>query len=261
MSADPDTQRINDANDRATERDGLLLGLGAILPTPSGVHEYIHSVDKAMAHPEWREADVVPGHPLSLRDEAIAEVGRRVGKPADQVSHADVVSVWGEYAASDLGEFVPVLVADSIVNGPHADGFSHRVYDRLQVAAGEFKPGPGAKLQKWRGRPRTSQTHGISELFDEYPVLPPGAPAASPGRQAEARIARTAEIHAVTAAACAGLTPAANTAAAPKSPVLRGASPLPVNRPEILRGPTPPQVDKDHEFKEAAGLGTSLELN
>ncbi|MGW0660904.1 hypothetical protein [Streptodolium elevatio] len=261
LSADPDTQRINDAALRATERDRLLLGLGAILPTPAGVHEYIHSVDKAMAHPEWREADVVPGHPLALRDEALAEVGRRVGKPTDQVSREDVVSVWGEYAATDLSEFVPLLVADKIVNGPYADRFSHRVYDRLQVAVSNFKPGPGAKLQKWRGRPRTDNSHGISELFDEYPVLPPGAPTASPGRLEDARISRTTEIHGAMAVACAGLTPAANTAAAPKSPAPRSPSTVTANRPEILRSTTPPQIDKAHELKEAPGLGTSLELN
>ncbi|HSA49699.1 MAG TPA: hypothetical protein VLH10_06245 [Yinghuangia sp.] len=260
LSADPGKQREIYSGERASERSGLLLGLGASLPTPAGVHEYIHSVDKARAHPEWREADVVPGHPLSLRDEAMAEVGRRVGKPPDQVSRADVVGVWGEYAATDFGEFVPIMVADAIVNGPHADSFSHRVYDRLQVAVSEFAPGPGAKLQDWHGRPHTRDAHGIPELWDKKPVLPPGAPAAAPAQKEEARTAGSTETRSVIAAT-AGFSPVTNVAAAPKSPGPRGPSPGPVNHPEALRSPVPPQVYKVHEAKQARGLGKTMKLN
>ncbi|WTW95596.1 hypothetical protein OG216_20390 [Streptomycetaceae bacterium NBC_01309] len=270
LSTDPDTQRETYSSLQTTERKRTLLGLGAGLPTPAGAHEYIHSVDKAVAHPEWREADVVPGHPQSLRDEAIDEVGRRLGKPADQVTRADVVSVWGEYAATDLDEFVPILVADAIVNGPHADSFSHRVYDRLQVAVSEFEPGPGAQLQDWHGRPHTRDAHGIAELWDEKPVVPP--PQREDAIQLVARLrrqneeitraeaARSAAIRGAVAAS-AGVAPVPNSAAPLKSPVPRGPSSDPVNRPEILSSPAPPQVYKVHEYKNAQGLEQSKEFN
>lgn len=270
LSTDPGAQQrmyrglLTDAHKRS------ILGLGAGLPTVSGVHEYIHSVDMCAAHPEWREADVVPGHPQSLRDEAMAEVGRRVGKPADQVSRADVVSVWGEYSTTDFGEFVPILVADAIVNGPHADSFSHRVYDRLRVAVSEFEPGPGAKLQDWHGRPHTRDDHGIKELWDKKPVLPPEqqkepSQIAADVVQwaadiAQARTARTAAIRGAMAAS-AGLAPVANSAAPLRSPTPTVAPSGPVNNPEILRSPAPPLVYKIHEPKAAPGLGLSMELN
>ncbi|MFJ8747621.1 hypothetical protein ACIRL2_50885 [Embleya sp. NPDC127516] len=269
LSTDPAKQREAYSSLRRTEHKRTLLGLGAGLPTASGVHEYIHAVDKT-AHPEWREADVVPGHPQSLRDEAMAEVGRRVGKPADRVSRRDVVSVWGEYAATDFGEFVPILVADAIVNGPHADSFSHRVYDRLQVAVSEFEPGPGAQLQDWHGRPHTRDAHGITELWNEKPVLPP-APREEPSQIlarliqlqeniTQARTARSAAMRSVMAASV-GFAPVANSAAPPKSPTPGSRSSDPVNNPEILRSPAPPLVHKVHGHKEAPGLGKSLELN
>jgi len=270
LSTDPDSQREIYSALRMTERKRTLLGPGAGLPTPSGVHEYIHSVDKTVAHPEWHEADVLPGHPQSLRDEAMDEVGRRVGKPADQVSRRDVAGVWGEYAATDFGEFVPILVADAIVNGPHADAFSHRVYDRLQIAVSEFEPGPGAKLQDWHGRPHTRNAHGLTELFDEKPVVPP-APREELSQilarlvQSEeditrARTARSAAMRGVMAASV-GFAPVANSAAPPKSPTPGSRPSDPVNDPEILRSPAPPLVYKVHEHKEGPGLGKSMEPN
>lgn len=270
LSTDPNTQQATYSALRTDEHKRTSLGLGAGLPTATGVHEYVHSVDKAAAHPEWREADVVPGHPQSLRDEAMAEVGRRVGKPADQVSRADVVSVWGEYAATDFDEFVPIMVADAIVNGPYADSFSHRVYDRLQVAVSEFEPGPGAKLQDWHGRPHTRDAHGIKELWDEKPVLPP-VQRKEPSQiladivqwQADITQARTAQEAAIrgAVAASAGLAPMANSAAPLRSPTPTAAPSGPVNNPEILRSPAPPLVYKAHEPKAAPGLGLSMELN
>lgn len=61
--------------------------------------------------------------------------------------------------------------------------------------------------------------------------------------------------------AAAGFTPVANVAPAGKSPVLRGPASDPVNHPEVLRSPAPPQVYKVHEAKEARGPGKSMKLN
>lgn len=270
LPADPGKQRIVHHDLLVGERRGLLLGLGAGLPAPAGAHEYIHAVDMGSAHPEWLEADVLPGHPQALREEARAETGRRLGKPADQVTHADMASVWGEHTVSDMREFVAVLAADSIVNGPHADRFSHRVYDRLQVAVSEFEPGPGAQLQDWHGRPHTRDAHGIAEVFDDQPVLPPREREdaiqliARLRRQDEeitrAETARSAAIRGAVAAS-AGVAPVPNSAAPPKRPAPRGPSPDPVNHPGVLSSPTPPQVYKVHEYKQSQGLEQSKEFN
>ncbi|MGW1997485.1 hypothetical protein [Embleya sp. NPDC001921] len=272
LSRKPAKQRETYADLRATDRGFLLLGMGAGLPTPTGVHEYLHVVEKAMAHPEWRKAGVIPGYPNSLRDDVRAAVALEVGKPAERLTKADYVSVVGEYAAtSDLAELVAILGTDAIMNGPNVKPISRLVYDRLQAAVRPFEPGPGATLSVWLGRARTRDVRAALNLQVEEPTLPPELASASPARSPQPQLSpepqrspqrrrsrqpersRQPQLSAIRDAdiarlASTGLTPAHKPTTHIKNDASARVSSVPTNEP--IRSPAPPLVIKSRSLRD-----------
>ncbi|MFJ8746304.1 hypothetical protein ACIRL2_44025 [Embleya sp. NPDC127516] len=247
LSKRPAKQRETYADLRATDRGSLLLGMGASLPTPTGVHEYLHVVEKTMAHPEWRKAGVIPGYPNSLSDDVRAAVALRVGKPAERLTKADYVSVVGEYAATTLDELVAVLGTDAIMNGPNAEPISRLVYDRLQAAVRPFEPGPGATLSIWLGRARTRDVRAALNLQGQEPTLPPELASASPARSPQPQPSAVRDTD-IARLASTGLTPAHKPTPHTKHKTSARVRSAPTNAP--IRSPAPPLVIKHRGLQD-----------
>lgn len=156
-----------------------------LTPQAFGAHEVAHLVDSLMAHPEWKQADVMPDFPQSLRGQVVELIGERRGKPAGQVTLDDVAAELGANAASDFNGPMSELVADADADVTVNKGKSHpinrKVAERLAQAKESFVPGPGARLQVWRGREHTRSVTGLEHLLPDVAV--PAASTREPARQ------------------------------------------------------------------------------
>lgn len=211
-------------------------------PQAFGAHELAHVVDSLMAHPEWKQAGVLPNFPQSLRQQVVEMIGERRGKPAGRVTPKDVAAELGANAASDFDGTMNELVADAdadvTLNRDMAHPINQKVAERLAQAKEPFAPGPGARLQEWRGREHTRSVTGMEHWFPDvaFTVAPtpgtaqPPAPEASPAQE-------SAQIRTHTPPRTIAVD---ETHAAPGNPaVLRAAagfSPPPVIKPSIVPG-------------------------
>ncbi|MEU8133598.1 hypothetical protein [Streptodolium elevatio] len=189
---------LNESRFRPGARFGLWMGargaeLGGLgrtrrlrTPQAAGAHELAHVVDALMAHPEWKQAGVMPDHPQSLREQVAEMVGERRGKPAGQVTPKDVAAELGVNAAGDFDGAMNELVADAdadvSVNKEKAHPINQKVAERLAQAKEPFVPGPGARLQEWRGREHTRSVTGVEHWFPDvnFPVAPTPGPVQRP---------------------------------------------------------------------------------
>ncbi|WP_406297738.1 hypothetical protein OG948_19360 [Embleya sp. NBC_00888] len=140
-----------------------------------GAHEMAH-VMEMNAHPEWRNAGVLPDYPNSMYDDLREIIGGQIGKPAGLVTLEDLTQVlWYSPGMTVTADEVPAYAVDNVVmEGPGANSANAYITERLGSAIAPFKPGSGAILQEWRGRAHTlSAAQHQLHCERAFPVMGP----------------------------------------------------------------------------------------